>query len=114
MCSLLGRLEHVLIDVKCGSHACDANASNISIQDPRTPYQPTFTIKNLDDALYQTLKTRAAHEHRSIAQQITHILETALGSAESPSILDLEGLGRELWTDKDAAEHVAAERDAWD
>ena len=74
----------------------------------------TLNIKNFDDALYQTLKARAAHEHRSIAQQITHILKTALSSAESLSIVDLEGLGRELWTDKDVAEHVAAEREAWD
>ena len=42
------------------------------------------------------------------------ILEAELTTAEPLSILDLQGLGKELWSDVDAAEYVASERDSWD
>ena len=74
----------------------------------------TLNIKNLDDALYDKLRQRAESQHRSIAQEVTHILAEKLESENKLSILELEGLGRELWVDRDAVEHVAAERDAWD
>lgn len=74
----------------------------------------TLNIKNLDDVLYEKLRQRAESQHRSIAQEVTHILSETLNDARKLSILDLEGLGRELWADVDAAAHVAAERDAWD
>ena len=74
----------------------------------------TLNIKNLDDALYDKLRQRAESQHRSIAQEVTHILAEKLESENKLSILELEGLGRELWVDRDAASHVAAERDAWD
>lgn len=74
----------------------------------------TISINNFDDALYDKLRQRAESQHRSIAQEVTHILAEKLDSESKLSILDLEGLGWELWVDRDAAKHVAAERDAWD
>jgi plasmid stability protein len=74
----------------------------------------TLNIKNLDDELYRKLKERAEEQHRSIAQEVTHILAQTLHAAPPRSILELEGLGREVWAGVDAAAHVAAERDAWD
>ncbi len=74
----------------------------------------TLHIKNLDDALYEKLKKRAEAQHRSVAQEVTHILSETLDGARKLSILELEGLGRELWAGRDAAEHVASERDSWD
>lgn len=41
----------------------------------------------------------------------------AIDSAGRPklhSILELRGLGKELWKDIDPVEHVRAERDSWD
>ena len=48
-----------------------------------------------------------------MAQEVTRILEQALTQPEPRSILELDGLGRELWHD-DAAEHVRRERETWD
>ncbi len=74
----------------------------------------TLNVKNLDDALYERLKTRAEHHYRSVAQEVTHILAQALDAPRSLSLLELEGLGVRAWTGVDAARHVASERDSWD
>ena len=74
----------------------------------------TLNIKNLPDALYRRLQRRARRERRSVAQEVTLILEQALTAKELLSILDLQGLGKELWAEVDAVKHVAAERRAWD
>jgi plasmid stability protein len=69
-------------------------------------------IDNFPDSLYAALKARADRQHRSVAEEATQLLADAIG--EQPlSILDLQGLGRELWQGMDAAAHVAEERDAW-
>jgi hypothetical protein len=41
------------------------------------------------------------------------LLTEALDSTASLSILQLQGLGKELWHDIDAEAHVAQERAAW-
>lgn len=74
----------------------------------------TLNVKNMPDELYQRLKARAQREHRSVAQQVTVLLAAALDPPPPLSIMELEGLGRNLWTGVDAAAHVEAERAAWD
>lgn len=74
----------------------------------------TLNIKNFPDALYERLQERAEHEHRSLAQQVIHLLEESAGKPKLHSILELRGLGKELWKDIDPVEHVRAERDSWD
>lgn len=74
----------------------------------------TLNIKNLPDELYQRLKQRARRQHRSVAQEVTQILNQTLAEPESLSILELRGLGRDVWGGTDAARHVAEERRAWD
>ncbi|MCY4661864.1 MAG: hypothetical protein OXF93_18975 [Acidobacteria bacterium] len=73
-----------------------------------------LNIKNLPDDLHAKLQARARQERRSVAQQVTHLLEQALGAPEPLSILDLRGLGKEIWADVDPVAHVQRERDAWD
>ena len=73
----------------------------------------TLNVKNLPDALYRKLKARAKRERRSIAQEVTILLAEALEQPAVRSILELRGLGKELWRDVDAAAHVASERAAW-
>jgi plasmid stability protein len=72
-----------------------------------------LNIKSFPDGLYERLKVRAEQQHRSVAQEVTHILEQVLGGSEPLSILDLQGLGKSVWSGVDAAEHVDAERRAW-
>jgi plasmid stability protein len=73
-----------------------------------------LNIKNLPDDLYRRLKERARRQHRSIAQEVTHILSQAVAEPEPLSILELRGLGKGLWEGLDAARHVAEERRTWD
>jgi len=73
----------------------------------------TLNVKNLPDALYRQLKARAKRERRSVAQEVTILLTKALEPPAALSILELRGLGKELWRDIDAASHVASERAAW-
>lgn len=74
----------------------------------------TLNIKNLPDPLYRKLKARARKRRRSMTQEVTEILTHALSEPEPLSILELRGLGKELWAGIDAAAYVNAERDSWD
>jgi plasmid stability protein len=74
----------------------------------------TLNVKNLPDSLYRKLQKRARERRRSVAQEVTRILEEAVGRPEALSIVELRGLGKEAWAEVDAAAHVDAERRAWD
>lgn len=74
----------------------------------------TLNVKNLSDSLYRKLQKRAKRQHRSVAQEVTKILDDALEAPDSLSILALRGLGKEQWTGIDAVAHVESERRSWD
>jgi plasmid stability protein len=74
----------------------------------------TLNVKNLPDSLYRKLKRRARRQHRSVAQEVTKILDDALESPDLVSILTLRGLGKEHWVGIEPAAHVEAERKSWD
>ena len=73
-----------------------------------------LNIKNLPDSLYKKLQARAKREHRSIAQEVTHLLTDALEASKPLSILDLQGLGKDHWKGIDASTHIDRERASWD
>ncbi|MGH7564292.1 MAG: FitA-like ribbon-helix-helix domain-containing protein [Gemmatimonadota bacterium] len=72
-----------------------------------------LNIKNLPDSLYRILKARARRQHRSLAQEVTHILAQAVEEPEPLSILELRGLGKARWEGIDASVHVDKERRSW-
>lgn len=74
----------------------------------------TLNIKNLPDALYRKLQARARRQHRSVAQEVIHLLSQAVEQPASLSILELRGLGKEYWRGVDPAAHVGEERRSWD
>ncbi len=74
----------------------------------------TLNIKNLPDALYRKLQARAKRERRSVAQEVTYLLAQVLDTPAPLSILELQGLGKDVWKDVDAADHVRRERASWD
>ncbi len=74
----------------------------------------TLNIKNFPAPLYERLQERAEREHRSVAQEVIHLLERVTERPEPLSILGLRGLGKDLWQGVDAAAHVRSERDSWD
>lgn len=73
----------------------------------------TLNIKNFPSDLYARLQSLAERERRSVAQQVIHLLERSLEQTRVESLLDLRGLGRQLWTDVEAGQHVSDERDSW-
>lgn len=73
----------------------------------------TLNIKNLPDSLYRRIHARAKRERRSVAQEVIHILSEATEHHPPLSLLELQGLGKELWGGRDAARHVDKERRAW-
>ena len=74
----------------------------------------TMNIKNVPDKLYSRLNVRARKSRRSLSQEVLHILDEATKRREPVSILELRGLGKELWKGIDPAEHVDEERRSWD
>lgn len=74
----------------------------------------TLNIKNMPDRLYRKLQARAKRERRSVAQQVTHLLDQALSTEEPLSILELRGLGKAHWSGVDPGRHVDGERASWD
>jgi plasmid stability protein len=74
----------------------------------------TLNIKNLPDHLYRKIQARARREHRSISQEVIHILSMATENAAPLSILDLQGLGKDIWKKVNASKHVNRERREWD
>jgi plasmid stability protein len=74
----------------------------------------TLNVKNLPDPLYRKLQRRAKQQHRSVAQELTKILDDVLQSPDTLSILTLRGLGKEQWKGIEAGSHVETERKSWD
>ena len=74
----------------------------------------TLNIKSFPDPLYEQLGELAQREHRSIAQQVTHMLSQAIEGQKPLSLLDLRGIGQELWQGTNAGAFLAEERDSWD
>ncbi len=66
----------------------------------------TLNIKNVPEGLYRKIQARAKRERRSVAQEVVHILSLAVERPAPLSILDLQGLGKEVWQRRDAARHV--------
>ena len=57
----------------------------------------TLNLKNFPDPLYERLQDCARRERRSLAQEVIHLLEQAVGPPVPRSILELRGLGKESW-----------------
>lgn len=74
----------------------------------------TLNIKNLPDLLYRKLRARAKRERRSVAQEVIRILTQATEEPAPLSILDMKGLGKEVWRGVDPVAHVEQERRSWD
>ena len=73
-----------------------------------------LNIKNFPDSLYELLRERAKREHRSVSQEVIHLLAETLETREPSSILEIRGLGKSVWADLAAVRHVAEERGSWD
>ena len=73
----------------------------------------TLNVKNVPDRLYKRLQARARRRRSSVAQEVIQILSEAVDEVEPHSILELRGLGKEVWRGVDPDRHVARERRSW-
>jgi plasmid stability protein len=73
-----------------------------------------LNVKSVPDKLYRKLQARAKRERRSVAQEVIQILDQALTEQPRLSIMELQGLGREIWRDINSDQYIEAERRAWD
>jgi len=74
----------------------------------------TLNIKRFPDSLYEALHSRAEREHRSVSQEVIYLLKQAVSEPEPISILQLRGLGKEIWRGVDVSDYIDKERDSWD
>lgn len=86
----------------------------LTIVEYRSRCMAILRIKNLPDELYKKLQAQAKREHRSVVEEVTHLLTEALEPAKPLSVLELQGLGKEHWKNINAGKHVARERASWD
>mgnify|MGYP001092494967 CR=1 FL=1 len=73
-----------------------------------------LNIKSVPDKLYRKLQLRAKRERRSVAQEVIQILDRALSEPPALSILNLQGLGKEVWQGINSDQYIRRERQAWD
>jgi len=73
-----------------------------------------LNVKSVPDKLYRKLQARAKRERRSVTQEVLVILDRALSESPRLSIMNLQGLGKDIWRDIDSDQYVEAERRAWD
>ncbi len=60
------------------------------------------------------VKGLSAHERLQLIELITHDLRATMERSKGRSILELHGLGAEIWRGIDAQEYVTELRDEWD
>ncbi len=73
-----------------------------------------LNVKSVPDKLYRKLQARAKRERRSVAQEVIQILDQALAEPPRLSIMNLQGLGKEIWRKIDSDQYIEAERQSWD
>ena len=57
----------------------------------------TLIVKGLPNNLYEKLKVRAERDCRSVSEVVVRLLYAAMDEPRQLSILELQGLGKELW-----------------
>ena len=71
----------------------------------------------MNSDVYQQILTQAssaltADEQRRLSEELAAIASRSISPKRS--ITELRGLGKEVWQNVDAVQHVAVERDSWD
>ena len=75
----------------------------------------TVILKNLPDEIYNYLKSKADKTEKDISDEIVKLLKEKIGNIEKKrDILELKGLGKEIWKDIEPQEYVNKERESWE
>ncbi len=73
-----------------------------------------LNVKSIPDKLYRKLQARAKKERRSVSQEVIQILDLALNEKPRLNIMELQGLGKEIWKDINSDRYLETERQSWD
>jgi plasmid stability protein len=73
-----------------------------------------LNVKSVPEKLYRKHQARAKRERRSVTQEVLEILNQALSESPHLSIMNLQGLGKDIWRGIDSDQYVEAKRRAWD
>ena len=75
---------------------------------PPEVYMATLQVRDIDDALYESLRRRASAQHRSLSQEVVHIIEDYLSrpplslGKQTELFLQLSG----AWSGPESAEQI--------
>lgn len=80
---------------------------------PRGEAMPTLHIENVPEDLYRELSARAERDSRTVGEEALLVLGELVERPATHSLLELRGLGKEVWEGVDPAAHVDEERGSW-
>jgi hypothetical protein len=72
-----------------------------------------MTVSSYHDILRMTYRLELS-EQLQLMEALTRLVRQQIGKSEQRSILELEGLGAEIWQGADVQEYVDQERASWD
>ncbi|MEX0978442.1 MAG: hypothetical protein WDZ48_06305 [Pirellulales bacterium] len=64
-------------------------------------------------AILEQVQRLSATEQEELLTELLRVLNHSKAAPKRHSILELEGLGKEIWSGIDAQEYVDRERDSW-
>lgn len=71
-----------------------------------------MAVPTYDEVLHDARRLEPAEQLR-LAEQLIALARQRLAEPKKHSILEMEGLGKELWEGIDAQEYVNRERESW-
>lgn len=71
-----------------------------------------MTVASYDDVLRMTYKLELS-EQLKLMEALTRLVRQQVDQLEQRSVLELEGLGAEIWQEIDAQTYVDQERASW-
>ena len=69
---------------------------------------------DLSQSILSQVQKLPREEQRELAAEIVRHLNAPASTAARPSLLELRGLGKEVWAGVDVKDYLRQERDSWD
>lgn len=66
------------------------------------------------EAIYKDISRLTGNEKKILLSKLITEIDVQSGKTDKNSILDIKGVGKEIWSDADAQDYVNAERSSWE
>jgi hypothetical protein len=73
----------------------------------------TDTYHEVLDQAWRLIQVLSPDEQLQLIEELREIVQRQISSKTKHSILELEGLGKELWEKVDVDEYIEQERNSW-